>query len=191
MSIGISYVPSNNWGCFGQASRSLSYSYLFIDTVVVCRHIIIHRACQLACCLPQHLLYVITICYHEPVVLQKIKNSSYSYHAMMIIITLKAKWVFFYVSLYYCYYHHSTCDSCVLQYSIFSHNDCYNGPHLDGATSDTWSAKCGSTTTSNAQGHRRCFWHCHCAAVETSVPDASSGICSYAMVSFSFRVEPP
>ena len=45
---------------------------------------------------------------------------------------------FHYVSSYF-YYHHSTYSNWVLQYFI-SHHNCYHGSHIDGTTSDIWSA---------------------------------------------------
>ena len=79
------------------------------------------------------------------------------------------KLVFDHGSLYYCYYHYSTYNSCVLQYFILIWLSPW--PHFDGATSHIGSAWCGSAAITDFEGHGRCCWPYHCA------PDASSGIC--------------
>ena len=62
---------------------------------------------------------------------------------------------------------------------------------------DIGSARCGSATKVDSEGHNEgFFWPCQCATVmSTSVPDALQAYANYIMgppqVSFSFKVEPP
>ena len=73
---------------------------------------------------------------------------------------------------YHSYDHYSSCGCCVLWYVISPHN-CYHGPLIDGASSDTRSAWCGSATTADTTELSRCYWPCHCAAAVTSISDTS------------------
>ena len=65
-------------------------------------------------------------------------------------------------------------DCCVLWYIFLM---TYHDPQLDWATSNIRLAWCGSSTTTDGEGHKRCCWPCHCATAATSVPGAPSGIC--------------
>ena len=76
-----SYVSVDMWGFIHVVIR-------FIHAAAVCRHTIIYRACQLACCWPTFFgfsisFYLITeVCYHEPEVFQK-KNALHYYIAIL------------------------------------------------------------------------------------------------------------
>ena len=82
-----------------------------------------------------------------------------------------------YVLIYCDHYHYlSTCDCCVL-WSITHHYDSYAISYLCGPD-DIRSGWCGSATTIDSKGHYEgSCWPHHYAAVTTSVPNASSGIC--------------
>ena len=85
--------------------------------------------------------------------------------------------------------------TCVFWYTISSLNG-YHGPLLDGASSNIRPAWCGFATNADTKALWRCCWPlCHCAAVATSISDASYGFCQLCNESstgrYSFRVEPP
>ena len=91
----------------------------------------------------------------------------------------------------------TSCDSCVF-WCIYGNCDSHSGFNLHGASSSIGPAWCGSSATTNPEGHnKRCCWPHHSARAATSVPDAFSGLyqlchgSSSGEVFFSFRVEPP
>ena len=132
MSLGISGGSAVCW-----LGIQVSVQLLFIPPAAVCRLTIICRAYRLACRWPQHLFYLITVCYRETGVM---KSSSLSCHMKIIILSwyYRRNWYLHHVSVYYCYYHYPTCESCVLQYFI-SYYECYLGSYLAGATGNIMS----------------------------------------------------